>query len=446
VLQRGCMTSLNLDRYRADHLFILVGGNTLPNYVAVQLLAKSGATIYLVYSKDVTTAKGIVLHGTKTQADALEKTLKGYQLQKVPVEESNSDNVQKEISDRLIKISDPSKIIGLHYTGGTKTMSVHTYRAMETQAHRRKDQHFYFSYLDARRLRMWIQGSPVTGLTAVQHVAVGMKLRLSFADLLLLQNLELDEPVRTTPVWQKLSQELLNVYTQVPGDAKEAWSKWWRDERYVGRTRTAEDQEEKLEKKFQRMSLHAMPAHIGLQAVYQALQQESGLTMAHTFHDLVQKPPFASKFPYSDLTRWLEGSWLEDYVAQQLVLIKDMCDLGDIVINIKPKIGSRTFEFDVACMRGYQLFAISCTTSAERRVCKSKLLEAISRARQLGGSEARIGVVCCYDRPADLEAEVANLVSDQQVRVFGLPQLKKRDGKELKEHLADWIFNSGDNV
>ena len=36
--------------YQTDYLFLLVGTNPLPNYVATLLLAKDNGTIYLVHS------------------------------------------------------------------------------------------------------------------------------------------------------------------------------------------------------------------------------------------------------------------------------------------------------------------------------------------------------------------------------------------------------------
>lgn len=54
-----------LDDVKTKYLFMLIGGNTLPNYVAACLLTTPEAVIYLVYSEE-----------TADQRQALEKVLK----------------------------------------------------------------------------------------------------------------------------------------------------------------------------------------------------------------------------------------------------------------------------------------------------------------------------------------------------------------------------------
>ena len=56
------------DELRSDHLFLLVGKNPLPNLVAASLLAKPGATIWLLHSDDPEEGP----KGTKRAAEALE--------------------------------------------------------------------------------------------------------------------------------------------------------------------------------------------------------------------------------------------------------------------------------------------------------------------------------------------------------------------------------------
>ena len=53
--------------------------------------------------------------------------------------------------------------------------------------------------------------------------------------------------------------------------------------------------------------------------------------------------------------------------------------------------------------------------------CKQKLFEAQLRAGQLGGDEARIALVCCYDYPTDqLKKELDFVIKDDaKIEVFG---------------------------
>lgn len=98
---------------------------------------------------------------------------------------------------------------------------------------------------------------------------------------------------------------------------------------------------------------------------------------------------------------------------------------------------SNRFELDVAAMIGYQLFAISCMAAVPkgRAAYKEHLLEAFVRARQLGGDEARVGLVCFYADAAQLEAELQETwLTQDAIRVFGRSHLP-----DLDIHLRDWF-------
>lgn len=92
------------------------------------------------------------------------------------------------------------------------------------------------------------------------------------------------------------------------------------------------------------------------------------------------------------------------------------------------------FEFDVAFMREYQLFALSCTTTHYRGLCKQKLFEASLRARQLGGAEARVGLVCCHHDPQGIKAELEVMTRNRKLAVFG-----RQDLGNLGQKITNWI-------
>ncbi len=93
------------------------------------------------------------------------------------------------------------------------------------------------------------------------------------------------------------------------------------------------------------------------------------------------------------------------------------------------------FEFDVAALRGYQFFGISCTTSQDEDIAKQKLFEAYIRARQLGGDEARVGLVCAYENAHRFEREVIQKWrAKDRIKVFG-PQAWPNLAAKLKEWL-----------
>jgi len=96
-----------------------MGTNPLPNFIAAKLLSKPEGRIYLVYTKETyyITEKLIKLI-------ELEEKNKFY---KIPVEDTD----ESDVFSRVSCYSKGKNDIGLNYTGGTKIMSVHAYRAIE---------------------------------------------------------------------------------------------------------------------------------------------------------------------------------------------------------------------------------------------------------------------------------------------------------------------------
>jgi hypothetical protein len=130
---------------------------------------------------------------------------------------------------------------------------------------------------------------------------------------------------------------------------------------------------------------------------------------------------------------WLGGKWLEDHTLDEIKRLSKPLSIHQSAQNVETK--EVHFDVDVVALRGYQLFAFSCSTDDSKPLLKQKLFEAYVRARQLGGDEARIALVCCYKRPEVIEQEIRYGVDPEgRIRIFGQPQLTN-----LGAHLADWI-------
>jgi hypothetical protein len=99
------------------------------------------------------------------------------------------------------------------------------------------------------------------------------------------------------------------------------------------------------------------------------------------------------------------------------------------------------FEFDVAFLRGYQLFGISCSMTSKHSLCKEKLFEAYLRAKQLGGDEARVALVSCYEEDTErLKKEISFIVQNIKIEVFGKKDLMNADKFAKKLNL--WILSN----
>jgi hypothetical protein len=384
-------------------LILLVGGNPLPNYVAVHLLAQQQNRIVLVHSPD-----------TNEQRQRLERVLrdKGWQwIETVQVNESDPADIYNKVQSIA---SNAQGSIGLNYTGGTKAMAVHAYRAIEQL---QDAQERIFSYLDARTLSMvfWHHRSPVRIDNQVQ-VSLETLLALHGLDTMK-QNMK-RSPVETLP---HTRAALLDLHTD-PVQVK-SWHAWCDEKLRRDNRRWKKNSE-----------INALRSDdLAHASVTQALAQDRpDLPLPQLLRDV------AAPLKNDKLAKWLQGDWLEEYVFLQVQQVQDTDPhIHDSAMTINPKIGRTDFEFefDVAFMHGHQFFGISVTTD-DKEFVKSKLLEAIVRSEQLGGGEARCALVCCAN-PEDvhkLQAETIGLPNHNYVRVFGA-----KDLPDLSEKMKAWI-------
>ncbi len=383
-------------RFQTDHLFLLVGTNPLPNYVAALLLVRDGGTIYLLHSGG--------RYGTGEIATRLKQAIQNRQPQVqnvIPyeVDEANGNRIVQKVSE-IIKNQPADASVGLHYSGGTKPMAVHVYRAIE--------QRFpdgVFSYLDARTLSLRVdsRGKPT------KSIPVGHSCTVNLAELVSLHGYN-KPTIRRTPFQPNLCRSLVEALAK--RNAIEEWQKWCRESKC--------------------QSLPDVSQYPLLQKARLAFDTLCGEPATP---ELVAQ--HLGRKSLKQCSKWLIGEWLEEYVLWAITQIADVCGIGDnysVDLKLKRPKGHE-FQLDVAAIRGYQLFAISCMASERKEKCKEHLLEAYVRARQIGGDEARVGLVCCYHDPDALQHEVEETwFTEGRVQVFGM-----KDLPDLPERLKAWF-------
>ena len=105
------------------------------------------------------------------------------------------------------------------------------------------------------------------------------------------------------------------------------------------------------------------------------------------------------------------------------------------------------FELDVVAVLGYQVLVISCTTSSDTRTARKKAVEAYLRAKQLGGDEARVIMLCDLgdDQRQNLEEVVKDDMGskDEPLQVWGKNTWAGLSDK-FKEYLKDLYWKSRD--
>lgn len=368
------MVDSKFDQYKVEHLFLLVGQNPLPNYVAAKLLLNEGGTVYLIHTSQ-----------TKEQTKRLKRILNDEKCGSIKnLSLGSSTSYPQDIIQKIAKYTkEASGRLGLNYTGGNKVMSVHAYRAFRNM----ENSDTVFSYLDSNNLKIQIEQSDYL-------LPLNIPLDVSLKTIFDLHGLELR-------IDFKKDLPLIELATSF-ATGEEDWKEFKPENR-------ASLPEEK-------------------QKLFEYIQTEG---------------KFANN---KDCDKWINGGWLEDYALQQIIDIAQKFQIHDYGMNFEVLLGNgRTtdghedqFEFDVAFMRNHQLFALSCTTKgskiSHKKECKWKLFEAYVRAQQMGGSEARIALICGSEQPEALKEEMEVSIKDPKIKVFG-----RTDWPNLSNKISDWI-------
>ena len=390
--------------YRVDLLFLLIGSNPLPNYVAARILAQEQGTIVLLHSTATSAVAERLVRRLRSDRPGLT-----FQLYGVP--QADGPAIARKVSEvaRSFEQSYPRVSVGLNYTGGTKPMAAYSYRALA--------QLFpagVFSYLDARTLSMVID----PGGRTVQQVPVGRSIRLKLDDIANLHGYEIKQRLRE-PHHSLFANAIAEVHL-APGGLDQ-WRKWldtWRD----GATLSDLAKFPTLEP-----ALKVFAEACGGSAT------ESGVAQALGFQGLKQ------------CGKYFAGGWLEDYTLDALSSIASEAGLDDFAAGaIVQAAGRPNFEFDVIATLGYQLFGLSCVVTEQKPRAKEHLMEVFTRAGQLGGDEARFAAVTfCDDRNVkDLEREVSEAWdATGKIKVFGRSHVQ-----DSSTHLLKWFREANQEV
>ncbi len=437
-----------LEKYQTDHLILLIGGNPLPNAVAALCLAAGTSdqitgNITLVHSDATASVANNLYNWLRTQQHRPfdPKSVK-RKIKKLQVDASHPHLIQQAIEQKVL--SRKSGSIGLNYTGGTKTMSVHTYRAFEIWGGNEK---IVYSYLDSNSLQLRFDQ---VGMRS-DFVYVGHHCQLTIQDLVNLHGgkdilFDLDRPPLPIGILPNTATEICRLYV----DGKQQQKKNWFQS--AGKIKPGDQ-----------VDMETCPfGETLLQEVDQTNATHLNVTKAMRF--LKKKQEDAENgdklaINKGTLCKFLDNIWLEHYVWHQLNKVRDAVDLTEILIGVSPyekypaeddekeKEHEMRYEVDVSAMRGYQMFVGSCTLEwpkkGKKAALKQKLLEVAIRARQLGGDEARLFLVCQADRSmvAALKREIKVLIGTP-VMVFGID-----DWLDLDEKLEAWISKQiGDQI
>jgi hypothetical protein len=415
------MHTPKLEDYQVDHLFLLMGGNALPNYVAARTLLKPRGKAYLIHT-------GFSELQTKRIAELLtdQSDLQPAQLIDLKLGQAEASVIRQAIQAIAQNLEGR---VGLNYTGGTKAMSVYAHRTLSELY-----PEAVFSYLDSNTLEMMIDDE------AMASHRLKIRLKLSFEQLFRLHGLEWrsDRPPLHQPIHPVAASELVKLFAKE--SLRKNWRKWCRDELWQN-CKNAYDSWLEEQQLAQLPALSLQGLHPDFQKL---LEQNFGAMQQHLSLQATKNYGFhQQKFQsMTQVCEWLSGIWLEHYVLQQVQHIATKCQIHESRMSFRmqdPTEQNRRwnkfeFESDVAFMRHYQLFMLSCTSTERRSLCKQKLIEANTRAQQLGGIEARVALVCARTDTDSLRKELEVATRNRKIAVFG-----RQDWTNLGTKIMEWV-------
>ena len=351
-------------------LILLVGGNPLPNYVIARALIKREnsdiGAVYLI---------GTPQTGTRNIDQRLSTAIAQLGIPVTPKSVSKTQDpadLYKDIHE-IVKKESIKDNIHLNYTGGRKTMAVAAYRAVSARG---KSDDVY-SYLDDDDHCIHYHD----GTTYPDDDDLRKIIHIPLKDLLTLHGEErqvgnnVPEP---NVAYRLVVDDLADVYTTdgAQGDkARKDYQTW------VGTK--------------------------DLDVVRQGWPENPSLKLLEThIRDVVNANPQGRNALLTFLKT--DGAWLECWIyfgCSDLNAEKKLSvPITELVANYKPESSeTKPFELDCITVRGYEATVFSCYKGSEREKRKIKAFEALHRAAQIGGEEAR-AVLVTLGNKADVDS------------------------------------------
>lgn len=336
-------------------IFILVGTNPIPCYISALYLLRyyhSDRELYLVCSTDDPQIKQA---GTCPVGKLImNQILVSYPDLGIYLKEISDVASNEAIARALKGCYADSDDIHLNYTGGTKSMAAIAYNILKDHPD------FSSSYLDGRRHIMIMDGMPDSGddLRQKDYLKLDMEKVISLHG----KDGFKEKPIDTK--FNRLLDEIVNLLK-----ARNIDTIYCRKNPQKNTLDKLKEEEEKVRQ------------------ARDDLKIKSGI--------------WSSKNKEKDINKFIDGLWLEQYLRNELNSVEHKG--VDIYFDVEK---NNDCQLDLIAIYGYQMTLISVTTDANRPMCKLKAFEAIHRASQLGGDEAKTIMVTFMPEPQTLEETI----------------------------------------
>jgi len=363
-------------------VLILIGTNPVPCYVSAIYLKKyfNSSKISLICSKE---NKTLGQTGTedigqriKTQLINVNKFKEEDFDQMISIDDVTSFNSIECKLNKYINEED-KKAIHLNFTGGTKTMAAFCYYYLKSHCNS-----FSSSYLDSRRKIMIIDGNVANSQVDLRQDPM---LAINLETMAALQNQTDIEPEEYREKYPELLEKLINLLDN--GKLEDIYGK----------------RNNNLELMFNLLNITP--------------EINSLLESVNIKYEELKK----CRKEREAVEKFINGRWLEYYVYNELIKLT-----GNIQVYFD--VHNNQYQVDIVAIYGYQLTLISITTDKKKPLCKLKAFEAITRATQLGGEEAKTILISRMDEPDKLQRDVEKYIGTlvPNFRAFGEKQLKDK--------------------
>jgi len=317
-------------------LCLLIGGNNIANYALIE---------YFKNNEDATFKKvdcTVLIYSSKTKELAINiKTLqKDMRFIDIDLKDEQRSllEIKEKITNALDNLENVSSI-HLNYTGGTKSMSIGAYLAVE-EFEKEYDTQVIYSDISPINYRLSLSNGehyPLDGSS------LSDKLNIPIKDFFILHNLKIPQKSK-----KKLSQFYTLKFIEFLLKQKEGFYEDIWDRKDIS----------KLEWK-------------------KSLRQIS-----------YETEQIKTKKALKKLQKFIRGVFLEEYLFDVLTEIKREVNITDLAWSVEAKTkDTKDFEIDVIAICGYKAYIFSCTTQTNTTI-KQKAFEANQRAEQIAGRGA----------------------------------------------------------
>lgn len=363
-------------------LIVLLGSNPLPVFVTIKAVQQEQElgfdALLFVFSNHTNQYLVYIQAALSTQLKSINKSYCNLEDgQRRPQE------IAEKIRASLVRMIPAPTEIHLNHTGGTKTMAIHGFKAASEFA-ASKGIPLVISDLDPDCHKLNVTKNGQT-LMYPSNGTFLESIQCKIEDLTELHGFVTRRPGSETIEDTYAGLQLVDFFDQILSDEHikifpedDFHSKWSNV-----RNKNPNQLQDYLQRKHKLVGKDSVVEHFSLGTLI-------------SIENMLEDDFFMN---LHSILEFVDGKWLEYFVFSRIKALIDAREitvdktLHSHMVQLGSAEANRDCELDVIVMKGYQLALISCTTCDDIGNVKSKAFEAIYRANQLGGEQAKVLIV-----------------------------------------------------